>query len=52
MELLVPAGLLVIECGETQHDAIARELGEAGFIDIATSHDLNGRPRVVEARHG
>ncbi len=50
-ELLVPDGLLVLECGENQHVAIARELRDVGLVDVATRRDLNDRPRVVEARH-
>ena len=51
VELLVPGGVLVLECGEAQHASIARELDDIGLVDIATRHDLSDRPRVVEARH-
>jgi release factor glutamine methyltransferase len=49
-ELLRPGGWLVLECGDTQGDDVARTLGELGYVSIATAPDLAARDRVVEGR--
>jgi methylase of polypeptide subunit release factors len=42
----------VLEAGDGQADAIARELAELGYNDIRITPDLSGRDRVVEGRRG
>lgn len=47
---LAPAGVLVVEIGEAQGDAV-RRLAEAAGLEGATIHvDLAGRPRALVAR--
>lgn len=47
--LLVPGGLLAVEHGEVQGEAVRALLG-AGWSDAATHPDLTGRDRVTTAR--
>ena len=47
--LLVPGGLLAVEHGELQGEAVRALLG-AGWSDAATHPDLTGRDRVTTAR--
>lgn len=51
---LSPGGRLMVEIGTTQAGAVARMFGEAGFGDVRTLPDLDGRDRVVagEMPHG
>lgn len=48
--LLAPGGLVVIEHGELQQDAIVALLDDGGFADVAGHVDLTGRPRATTAR--
>jgi release factor glutamine methyltransferase len=41
-------GLLALEIGSGQADAVVALMAEAGFIAIRTTHDLAGIPRTVE----
>ncbi len=50
-EALRPGGLLALEIGEGQADAVQRALAAAGFADIRARRDLRGHPRVLTARH-
>jgi len=47
---LVPGGWLLLEIGYGQRDAIHALLAAAGFASIAFTADLQGIPRVAEAR--
>jgi release factor glutamine methyltransferase len=47
---LVPGGWLLLEHGASQGPEVQALLRQAGLVDIATSHDLAGRPRVTEGR--
>jgi release factor glutamine methyltransferase len=49
---LAPDGLLVVEMGETQGEAVVALVAEAGFADATVHPDLAGRPRAVVARRG
>ena len=51
-DILVERGLLLIEHGSDQRDAIAALLGEHGWVDIECHNDLAGLPRVTAARRG
>ncbi len=48
--VLSPGGWLVLEVGEGQAAAVAASLEELGYVDVAVTPDLAGRPRVVEGR--
>ncbi len=45
--VLRPGGLFACELHETTLDEAARRLEAAGFTDVATTHDLAGRPRIL-----
>lgn len=47
---LVPGGLLVMEMGEGQHDAVAGIVAVAGFGPAEVRADLAGIPRAIWAR--
>ncbi len=47
---LVPGGLLAVEIGATQAEAVTEIFRRAGFGEVETRPDLAGRPRVVVAR--
>jgi len=47
-EHLQPGGILMLEHGFDQADAIAELMQAAGFSDIKTHSDLAGQPRVTE----
>ncbi len=47
---LWPDGILVLEIGETQGDAVTALARAAGFTDIAVHPDLAGKPRTLTAR--
>jgi release factor glutamine methyltransferase len=49
-DVLRPGGWLVLESADGQTEALASALQGLGYEDVATTHDLAGRPRVVEAR--
>jgi release factor glutamine methyltransferase len=49
--LLAPGGLLMMEVGAGQADAVSALAGTAGLSAIATTADLAGIPRVVSARY-
>jgi release factor glutamine methyltransferase len=51
-EKLVPGGLLALEIGLGQADAILLALAEKKYEDIAAKNDYSGRPRFVFARYG
>ena len=48
--VLVPGGLVVLEVGEGQADAVGHILRGAGFDDVASRPDLAGIPRAVWGR--
>ena len=48
-EILKPGGCLLLEHGFDQADRVARILADAGWSDIMTVNDLEGRPRVTAA---
>lgn len=50
MAVLEPGGLVVLEVGEGQADAVASILLRAGFHDVASRPDLAGIPRAVWGR--
>jgi release factor glutamine methyltransferase len=47
---LVPGGLVAVEIGWTQGEAVARLFAEAGLSDVTVTQDLGGRDRVVTGR--
>ncbi len=49
---LVPGGLLAIEIGERQRDAVSLLLERAGFVDIHFVNDLAGISRIACGTHG
>jgi release factor glutamine methyltransferase len=49
-EVLIPGGWLLLECGDGQAAELAAELSGLGYREVATTRDLAGRERVVEAR--
>jgi release factor glutamine methyltransferase len=49
-DVLEPGGWLALEVGDGQAPAVAGNLRELGYEEIATTADLAGRERVVEAR--
>ena len=44
---LVPGGMLVVEHGYDQSDAVQALMGTAGFIGVKSFRDLSGIPRVT-----
>jgi release factor glutamine methyltransferase len=48
---LLPGGLMLLEIGYNQADAVRRVLGRAGFSRIEVQKDLAGLDRVVLASH-
>ncbi len=51
VEVLTPGGRLIFEIGPTQGQAVAGILQAAQFDDIRILPDLDGRDRIVMARH-
>jgi release factor glutamine methyltransferase len=49
-DVLRPGGWLVLEAADGRAEALASALRGLGYEDVATTLDLAGRPRVVEAR--
>jgi release factor glutamine methyltransferase len=49
--VLAPGAWLVLEVGDGQAERTAALLEELGYREIGSLPDLNGRDRVVEARH-
>ena len=47
---LTPGGALLLEIGATQAPAVTEALRTAGFGEIVTAPDMDGRPRVVGGR--
>jgi release factor glutamine methyltransferase len=47
---LRPGGWLLLEHGWEQGSAVRTLLVDAGFDDVATQHDLEGRDRVTLGR--
>jgi len=47
---LVRGGVLVVEHGFDQADAVANRLVAAGLLDVTLTRDLAGQPRVTSAR--
>ncbi|MGQ9536037.1 MAG: peptide chain release factor N(5)-glutamine methyltransferase [Actinomycetota bacterium] len=47
---LTPGGWLLMEGGENQVHELAGLARELGYVEVAVREDLNGRPRMVEAR--
>jgi release factor glutamine methyltransferase len=48
--VLEPGGALVLEVADGDAERVAGLLGELGYEDVAVTHDLAGRERVVEGR--
>jgi release factor glutamine methyltransferase len=48
--LLAPGGMLVVEIGSSQEQAVRNLAGAAGLEVIRVSHDLGGHPRAVALR--
>lgn len=46
---MVIGGMLMLEIGYDQSDAVTAMLGNAGFIDVHTARDYGGNSRVVSA---
>jgi release factor glutamine methyltransferase len=46
---LMPGGRLLLEIGPTQAGSVSAYLTAQGFVDVALTHDLDGRDRVVSA---
>ena len=51
-ERLVAGGLLAMEIGADQSDAILQRLAQKKYKDIEAKSDYSGRPRFVFARYG
>lgn len=49
-QLLPPGGLLIVEHGDQQQDAVWQLLIEGGFFPVERLFDLGGRPRGILAR--
>lgn len=49
-EWLAPGGMLALEIGHTQADAVSALMGDAGLRDTRVHRDLAGHDRVVIAR--
>jgi release factor glutamine methyltransferase len=49
--VLASGGLIALEMGFGQSDAVGRLLTAAGFLDVRFTADLQGIPRVALARH-
>ena len=47
---LVPDGVLLVEIGAAQADAVTRLAGAAGFSDVAIQKDLAGLARILVAK--
>lgn len=47
---LAPGGWLIMEGGEDQVDELAGVAREMGYAEAMVHEDLNGRPRMIEAR--
>ena len=50
LEVLRPGGWIVLESAEGKVEDVAAELRALGYVEVASSRDLTGRPRVVEGR--
>ena len=50
INVLSPAGSILLEHGESQQHAVAEILSSNGWRDIENAEDLGGRPRVTIAR--
>ncbi len=48
--VLGAGGWLVLEAGDGQSEQLAEALEQLGYEDVAVTHDLAGRERVVEGR--
>ena len=48
--VLEPGGALVLEVADGDAERVAGLLGELGYADVAVTHDLAGRERVVEGQ--
>jgi release factor glutamine methyltransferase len=49
-DVLAPGGWLLLECGDGQAEGLAAQLQALGYQEVATTPDLAGRERIVEAR--
>jgi release factor glutamine methyltransferase len=49
-DVLMPGGWLALEVGDGQASPVAASLRKLGYEEVATTADLAGRERVVEAR--
>ena len=47
---LTPGGMLAVEAGDGESEAIAALFREAGLSDVAICNDLYGMPRMVSGR--
>ena len=50
MAVLTPGGLVVLEAGEGQAEAVAGIFTAAGFADLGSRADLAGIPRAIWGR--
>ena len=50
LPVLAAGGSLVLEVGDGQAGGVGALLGRLGYRDVAATHDLAGRDRVVEGR--
>lgn len=48
---LASGGWLLVEHGYDQAEAVAALFTRAGYVEVATDHDLGGNPRVTFGRH-
>lgn len=48
---LVPGGVLLLEVGHDQAEAVSAMLEHAGFRDVRAHEDYQHIPRMIEARH-
>jgi release factor glutamine methyltransferase len=51
MDFLKPNGRFLCEIGPTQASAVTEILTQAGLTEVETFQDMDGRDRVVQARH-
>lgn len=49
--VLAPGGWTVLESADERAEGLAAALVDLGYVDVAVTPDLAGRPRVVEGRH-
>jgi release factor glutamine methyltransferase len=50
LEWLRPDGVLILEIGEVQRDAVCSSLIRDGYADVGVADDMSGRPRIAHGR--